>query len=96
MSRPTLLAIETLIMIGPYLTNSGKFLDAWALFGVTIRLAHSIGCELQILFSLMVRSLTVDQYIAIQIAWIQHHLLKRAPFVSPCGGGCYIWTSSIQ
>ncbi|OCL14757.1 hypothetical protein AOQ84DRAFT_371003, partial [Glonium stellatum] len=43
MNRPTLLAIQTLIMIGPYLTNSGRFLDAWALFGITIRLAHSIG-----------------------------------------------------
>lgn len=46
MNRPTLLGLETLIMIGPYLTNSGKFLDAWALFGVTIRLAQSIGCKL--------------------------------------------------
>jgi mannose-1-phosphate guanylyltransferase len=46
MNRPTLLVIETLVMIGPYLTNSGKFLDAWALFGVTIRLAQSIGCGL--------------------------------------------------
>lgn len=45
MNRPTLLVIETLIMIGPYLTNGGKFLDAWALFGVTIRLAQSIGCR---------------------------------------------------
>ena len=45
MNRPTLLAIETLIMIGPYLTNSGRFLDAWALFGLTIRLAQSIGCK---------------------------------------------------
>ena len=44
MNRPSLLAVETLILIGPYLTNSGKFLDAWALFGVTIRLAQSIGC----------------------------------------------------
>ncbi|KAI9796182.1 MAG: hypothetical protein M1833_006433, partial [Piccolia ochrophora] len=43
MNRPTLLGIQTLIMIGPYLTNSGKFLDAWALFGTTIRLAQSIG-----------------------------------------------------
>ena len=43
MNRPSVLAIETLIMIGPYLTNSGKFLDAWALFGITIRLAQSIG-----------------------------------------------------
>lgn len=43
MNRPTLLAIQTLIMIGPYLTNSGRFLDAWTLFGLTIRLAHSIG-----------------------------------------------------
>ncbi|KAI4194784.1 MAG: hypothetical protein LQ346_003612 [Caloplaca aetnensis] len=30
-------------MLGPYLTNSGKFLDAWALLGITIRLAQSIG-----------------------------------------------------
>lgn len=30
-------------MIGPYLTNSGRFLDAFTLFGTTIRLAHSIG-----------------------------------------------------
>ncbi|KAL8638997.1 MAG: hypothetical protein Q9228_003902 [Teloschistes exilis] len=41
--RPTLLMVETLVMIGPYLTNSGRFLDAWALFGTTIRLAQSIG-----------------------------------------------------
>ena len=43
MNRPTLLAIQTLLMMGPYLTNSGRFLDAWTLFGTTIRLAHSIG-----------------------------------------------------
>ncbi len=46
MSRPTLLTVETLVMISPYLTNSGKFLDAWALFGMTVRLAQSIGCEI--------------------------------------------------
>lgn len=45
LSRPTLLTIETLVMIGPYLTNSGRFLDAWAVFGVTIRLAQSLGCR---------------------------------------------------
>ncbi|KAF2469104.1 uncharacterized protein BDR25DRAFT_289297 [Lindgomyces ingoldianus] len=43
MSKPTLLSIQALIMIGPYLTNSGRFLDAWTLFGTTIRLAQSIG-----------------------------------------------------
>lgn len=43
LNRPTLLCIQTLIMIGPYLTNGGRFLDAWALFGITVRLAHSIG-----------------------------------------------------
>ncbi|KAL8727538.1 MAG: hypothetical protein Q9181_005675 [Wetmoreana brouardii] len=42
-SRPKLLTVEALVMIGPYLTNSGRFLDAWALFGTTIRLAQSIG-----------------------------------------------------
>lgn len=43
MNSPSLLCIQTLIMIGPYLTNSGRFLDAFTLFGTTIRLAHSIG-----------------------------------------------------
>lgn len=43
MNRPTLLGIQTLIMMGPYLTNTGRFLDAWTLFGTTIRLAHSVG-----------------------------------------------------
>tara|TARA_R110002003_G_scaffold140_20_gene12888 strand:- start:6441 stop:7028 length:588 start_codon:yes stop_codon:yes gene_type:complete len=43
MHRPSLLGIQALIMIGPYLTNSGRFLEAWTLFGTTIRLAHSIG-----------------------------------------------------
>ncbi|KAL9604280.1 MAG: hypothetical protein Q9219_000678 [cf. Caloplaca sp. 3 TL-2023] len=42
-SRPKLLTVETLVMLGPYLTNSGRFLDAWALFGTTVRLAQSIG-----------------------------------------------------
>ena len=45
LNRPTLLGIQTLIMICPYLTNGGKFLDAWALLGLTIRLAQSIGRE---------------------------------------------------
>ena len=45
MSRPTLLVVQTLLMIGPYLTNAGKFLDAWSLFGMTVRLAQGIGCE---------------------------------------------------
>lgn len=45
MNRPTLLTIQTLVMMGPYLTNSGKFLDASALFGLTVRLAQSVGCE---------------------------------------------------
>lgn len=43
MNTPTLLGIQTLIMMGPYLTNTGRFLDAWTLFGTTIRLAHSMG-----------------------------------------------------
>jgi hypothetical protein len=43
MSRPTLLGIQTLMMLGPYLINSGRFLDAWTLSGTTIRLAQSMG-----------------------------------------------------
>ncbi|KAH9862802.1 hypothetical protein J1614_010895 [Plenodomus biglobosus] len=41
--KPSLLGTQALILIGPYLTNSGRFLDAWTLFGTTIRSAHSIG-----------------------------------------------------
>lgn len=43
MHKPSMLGIQAFIMMGPYLTNSGRFLDAWTLFGTTIRLAHSIG-----------------------------------------------------
>ncbi len=43
MQKPSLLGIQALVMIGPWLTNSGRFLDAWSLFGLTIRLAQSIG-----------------------------------------------------
>jgi hypothetical protein len=43
MHKPSLLGIQSLIMIGACLTNSGRFLDAFTLFGTTIRLAHSIG-----------------------------------------------------
>jgi hypothetical protein len=32
-----------LLLMGPYLINCGKFLDAWTLFGTTVRLAHSMG-----------------------------------------------------
>ncbi|KAL9123878.1 MAG: hypothetical protein Q9217_006735 [Psora testacea] len=48
MNRPTLLVIQTLVMMGPYLTNRGKFLDASGLFGGTVRLAQSIGCKRRI------------------------------------------------
>lgn len=43
MHKPSLVAVQTLILIGKYLANSGKFLDAFILFGTTIRSAHSIG-----------------------------------------------------
>jgi hypothetical protein len=43
MHKPSLLGIMALLMISPYLTNSGRFLEAFTLFGTTIRLAHSIG-----------------------------------------------------
>ena len=46
MNRPTVLVIQTLLAIGTYLTCTSKFLDAWALFGITIRLAQGLGCEL--------------------------------------------------
>ena len=43
LSQPTILGIQALVMLGPYLTNTGRLLDAWTLFGLTIRCAHSIG-----------------------------------------------------
>ncbi|KAK3115378.1 hypothetical protein LTR53_005325 [Teratosphaeriaceae sp. CCFEE 6253] len=43
MHQPTLLSIQAMVMMGPYLTNSGRFLDAWTLFGTTVRMAHAIG-----------------------------------------------------
>ncbi|KAK1081439.1 hypothetical protein LTR33_004686 [Friedmanniomyces endolithicus] len=43
MQQPTLLGIQAMVIMGPYLTNSGRFLDAWTLFGTTIRMAYSIG-----------------------------------------------------
>lgn len=43
MNRRTLLVIQTSIMFGSYLINSGRFLHAWTQFGTTIRLAQSIG-----------------------------------------------------
>lgn len=43
MSRPTLRSVQALLLLGSYLTNSGRFLDAWSVFGLTIRLAQSIG-----------------------------------------------------
>lgn len=45
LSHPTMTSVQALAMMAPYLTNGGKFLDASALFGVTVRLAQSIGCE---------------------------------------------------
>ena len=41
--KPSLSAVQTLLMVGTYLTNSGRMLDAYTLLGTTIRLAHSIG-----------------------------------------------------
>ena len=49
MNRPTVLVIQTLLAIGNYLTCTSKFLDAWALFGITVRLAQGLGCECEIL-----------------------------------------------
>ena len=43
MNRPTLLSLETLLLIGPYLINTGRFLDAYTLFGLTIRVAQGMG-----------------------------------------------------
>lgn len=45
MNRPTLRTVAALVMMSPYLTNSGKFLDASALFGMTVRLAQSLSCK---------------------------------------------------
>ena len=44
MNRPTVLAIETLLLMSPYLIDTGRFLDAYTLFGTTIRVAQGLGC----------------------------------------------------
>lgn len=43
MNHPTLLSLETLLLIGPYLIDTGRFLDASTLFGLTIRVAQGMG-----------------------------------------------------
>ncbi|KKY18047.1 putative zn 2cys6 transcription factor [Phaeomoniella chlamydospora] len=43
LNRPTLLALETLILINVYLINTGRFLDAYSLFGSITKLAQMIG-----------------------------------------------------
>jgi hypothetical protein len=43
MHKPSLLRIQTLIIIDTCLTNSGRLMDAWTLFGTTIRLAQAMG-----------------------------------------------------
>ena len=40
-----MLVVQTLVMVAPYLTYSGKFLDASAIFALTVRLAQAIGCK---------------------------------------------------
>lgn len=45
LNRPTLLSLETLLLIGPYLINTGRFLDASTLFGLVIRVAQGMGCR---------------------------------------------------
>lgn len=42
MSRPTLCGLQALLVIGSFLTNAGRYLDAWILFGVTARLAYAL------------------------------------------------------
>jgi len=42
MNEPTLLALETLLVIGLYLVKVGRHQDAWTLFGTTIRTAYSL------------------------------------------------------
>ena len=61
LSRPNLRVIQTLVMIGPYLTDSGRFLDSWTLFGTTVRLAQAIGCMIltcSVVASLMTKQCT--------------------------------------
>jgi len=38
-----MLTVEALVLMGRYLDNDGRFMDAWTLFGLTIRSAQSIG-----------------------------------------------------
>lgn len=49
-SRPTLKSIQALVMLVSFLTNSGRFVDAWSLCGLTIHLAHSVGLHSNLQF----------------------------------------------
>ena len=44
-NRPNTLSVQALLLLGQYLVNTGRFLDASNLFGLTVRLAQSIGCK---------------------------------------------------
>ncbi|KAF3275010.1 hypothetical protein TWF970_007452 [Orbilia oligospora] len=42
-ARPDALTLQTLLMMLPYLTNSGRCCDAWVVHGMAIRVAQSMG-----------------------------------------------------
>lgn len=46
MNRPTLLSVQTLLIMGLYLINMGKFLESYTIFGITIRVSQALGCKL--------------------------------------------------
>ena len=75
LSRPTLLTLETLILICSYLTNSGRLLDAWALLGTGIRLAQGIGRAYSSRQGLKLK-LKMEQSTEILASLIQQHPRK--------------------
>lgn len=43
LNEPSLTCVRALLVIGLYLTKHARFQDAWSLFGLTVRLAQTIG-----------------------------------------------------
>jgi hypothetical protein len=92
-NRPTLSVIETLMMIGPYLIDSGKFIDAWALFGVTVRLAQAVNCGCPRPSSASL-GCSYFQCIGIPASWGTLRQMRNPSPERLYGGGCYTRTSN--
>ncbi|GAB7336403.1 hypothetical protein MBLNU13_g09121t1 [Cladosporium sp. NU13] len=93
MSEPTLHGVETLLILVIHLSGSGQPLDAWSLFGTTIRLAHLIDLHRDPTYLLPVpppREHSVRRYIwwkMLCMDW-KFSLILQKPLGISCNGDC--------